>query len=216
MGLNQKMTSCVPYSGNESLAEKWNLMQGFQTNGNPWLHPDGFETKYVYSGNPNNSSEWSELGVGNTPGFAQGLLSVDLGSFNDGDTLNQSYAIVYARDGNHLSNVETLLQNAINVKSFYVNESDTPCTDGTWNIQEQNNLNITVAPNPSSGIINVNNPNQDNLSISVFNLQGNLIIKESLSNHDVIEIDLSDKLAGIYVVHVRLQDQVAVKKIVIR
>lgn len=216
VGLNHDMTSCVPYSGNESVTEKWNLMKGLQTNGNPWMHPDGFETKYVYSGNPNNSAEWSELGVGNTAGIAQGLLSIDLGVFNDGDTLSQSYAIVYARDGNHLKNVESVIDNAINVKSFYVNESDIPCTDGTWDLEEQNNLNISVTPNPSSGIIHVKNPNMNNLSISVFDLQGKVIEKESMSNHNVIDIDLSERQSGIYLVHIRLQDKMVVKKIIIR
>ena len=215
VGLNKNMTSCVPYAGNETVAEKWNLMKGLQFNGNPWMHPDGFETKYVYSGNPNNSAEWSELKVGNTPGNAQGLLSIDLGSFNSGDTLNQTYAIVYARDGNHLINVQSVIDNAGNLKSFYENESDIPCSEGTWNLKEQSDLNITLTPNPSSGIIYVKNPKKDKLSISVYDLQGKLIKNESTSNHNSIEIDLSEKQSGIYLVHVRLQDKMVVKKIII-
>lgn len=216
VGLNQNMTSCAPYSGNESVGEKWNLMNGKMANGTPWVHPNGFETQYVYSGNPNNSSEWSEMGEVNNPGNAQGLLSVDLGNFNDGDTLKQSYAIVYSRDGDHINNVQSLIDNAISAKSFYVNDSDVPCTEGTWGIEEHNNLNITIAPNPSSGIIHINNPATNNLSISVYDLQGKVVDKHSKSNKKVIDIDLSESQSGIYLVHVKTQDKMVNRKIVIR
>ena len=215
VGLNENMTSCVPYSGNESVAEKWSLMTGKMANGTPWMHPDGFETQYVYSGNPNNSGEWSELGEGNTPGNAKWLLSVNLGNFNDGDTLNQSYAIVYSRDGDHINNVQSLIDNAVSVKAFYVNDSDSPCTEGTWNVEEHNNLNITVAPNPSSGIIHIMNPNQNNLSVSVYDLQGKFVTSPLRSNKNIMDIDLSKRQSGIYLVHIKTQNKMVVKKVII-
>ena len=215
VGLNQDMTSCVPYSGNESVVEKWNLMKGKMANGTSWMHPNGFETQYVYSGNPNNPSEWSELEQANTSGNAQGLLSVNLGNFNNGDTLNQSYAIVYSRNGNHVNNVQSLIDNAMNVKSFYVNDSDIPCSEGTWDIEEHNNLDVTIAPNPSSGIIHIMNPAKNNLTISVYDLQGKVVEEYSKSDSEMIEIDLSKNQTGVYFIHVRTQDEAAIRKVII-
>jgi len=216
VGLNQNMTSCVPYSGGGNVTNKWNLMKGLQENGDPWLHPNSYETQYVFSGNPSNSGDWSEFGVGNTPGSAQGILSLDFGNLNSGDSVKQSYAIIYARDGDHLNNVQSNIDNAYNVKIFYENESDIPCTEGTWNIEEQINPDITLAPNPSSGIVHLMNPNKNNLSITICNLQGKVIKKHSVSNQNVIDIDLSEKQSGVYFVHVEIQNQMIVKKIVIR
>jgi len=215
VALQQNISSSVPYTGNESVNEKWNLMQGLQTNGNSWLHPNGYETKFVYSGNPNNSSEWSELGEGNTPGNAKGLLSMDLGVFKDGDTLNQSYAIVYAREGNHLENVQALIDNAIDLKSFYTNESDLPCTEGTWNTKEYNNFNISIFPNPSSGVFYITNPQEQKLTISAFDLQGKLILKQSTDHQNEIKVDLSNKPPGMYLLNLKQQDKTVIKKVLV-
>lgn len=216
VGLNLAMNSCVPFSGNESVAEKWNLMNGKKADGTSWMHPNGFQTKYVYSGNPNNPVEWSELEQTNIPGNANGLLSLDFGNFNDGDTLDQSYAIVYSRDGDHVNNVQSLLGKAIDVHSFYENDSDISCSEGTWNVEEHEDLNVNVAPNPSSGIIRVINPDNRNLSISISDLQGKTVEKQSSSNQKVIEIDLSMRQSGIYLVHIKSHDQKIVRKIIIQ
>lgn len=140
---------------------------------------------------------------------------MDLGVFKDGDTLNQSYAIVYAREGNHLENVQALIDNAIDLKSFYTNESDLPCTEGTWNTQEYNNFNISIFPNPSSGVFYITNPQEQKLTISAFDLQGKLILKQSTDHQNEIKVDLSNKPPGMYLLNLKQQDKTVIKKILI-
>jgi hypothetical protein len=216
VGLNKNMTSCVPYtSGGGTVFNKWNLMKGLQENGSPWLRPNSNETQYVFSGNPNNPSDWSALGTGSPVGEAKGVLSLDYGSFNSGDTLKQSYAIVYARDGDHLDNVQSVIDNAVNVKAFYDNESDIPCNEGTWNLEELNELDLTIAPNPSTGIIHLSNPDKNLLSLTVYNPQGKVIEEHDNSNKGVIKVDLSNQSSGVYFFHINTENAYIIKKIVV-
>lgn len=216
VGLRQKMTSSVPYSGSETVAEKWNLMKGFQANGNPWMHPDGYESKFAYSGNPSIPNEWSELTTGNNPGYAQGLLSLDFGEFKNDDTLTQTYAIIYAREGDHLHNVDAVINNVTHAKTLYANEQGIPCTGETSGIEKLYSQDIAIAPNPSSGKVYVYNSKNENLSLSVFNLQGKSIQNEVTSNESAIEIDLQGKEVGVYFVHIRLENKRIVKRVVLR
>ena len=141
--------------GSNQISEEWNIMNGLQFSGDPWLDPNGNETSYLYSGNPNIPSEWCELSNGNPPGDRRGISSLNLGAFNSGDTLFQTYAISYSRVGNNLENVQSIIDLATDLKTFYENESDIPCQNGTWNVNEIENLEFTIAPNPAINELNI-------------------------------------------------------------
>ncbi|MEX2483370.1 MAG: T9SS type A sorting domain-containing protein, partial [Brumimicrobium sp.] len=217
VGLNQNMSSCVPYTNSGlNISNKWNLMKGLQPNGDPWLNPNSNETKYVFSGNPNTPSEWSALSVGEPTGEAKGIFSFDFGSFSSGDTLKQSYAITYARVGNNLDNIQSIIDLPPDVKSFYENESNIPCSEGTWNLEEMNDLNVTISPNPSSGIVNLSNPDKTILSLTICDSRGKVLKELSSFNKNTTKIDLSSQSSGVYFFHIKTEKANAVKKIVMR
>ncbi|RYM32097.1 T9SS type A sorting domain-containing protein [Brumimicrobium glaciale] len=217
VSLNNDMTSSVPYAdAGLTVSNKWNLMNGLKADGSSWLNPNAIATKYVFSGNPNIPSEWSALSVGHQNFEAKSLTSVNVGSFNIGDTLKQSYAITYARNGNHLENVQSVIDRASDVKDFYINESDIPCTDGTTNLEKLEDFNVSISPNPSSGIVNINNYDKNPLSITVLDLQGKVLLEKPFTSESKIEIDLRDQRSGIYFFHLRTESGSLVRKIVIR
>lgn len=216
VGLSEDMTACVPYSGFESNASTWNLMKGLQSNGNPWLHPDGYESQYVYSGNPTNTGDWSELSEGNVAGGKKGLLSLDFGQFNDGDTLNQSYAIVYSRGTDYLNSVQTLLSKSLQVKDFYVNDSDVPCEKGTWNVEHLEKEDFFVAPNPSMGLSQLYNPGSVKIEIDIYNMRGQLITSITETSLQEIPLDLRGYESGVYFTHIKSEKGRLIKKIVIK
>lgn len=216
VSLNGNMTSCVPYTNSGlTVSEKWNLMKGLQYTGSPWIDPNSNETNYVFSGNPNLPSEWSALSSGSPTDEAKGISSLDWGSFNSGDTLKQSYAITYARDGNNLENVQSIINLATDVKSFYDNESAIPCEEGTWNLEELNDLSVTIFPNPSTGIVSLSNHDKSLLSLTVYDAQGKILKELPSSNKNTIEIDLSSQRSGIYFFHIKTQKSMVVKRIVV-
>lgn len=216
VGLDQNMTACVPFTGSESNASTWNLMKGLKGNGDPWIHPDGYETNYVFSGNPMNSSEWSELSEGNSAGGKKGLLSLDFGQFNDGDTLKQSYAIVYSRDNDHLNSVQTLLDNSQQVKDFYVNDSDVPCENGTWDVEQYEKEGFILAPNPSTGMIRLLNPGNVKVEMDIYNMRGQLVKSIAETSLQEIPLDLQGYESGIYFAQIKSEKGSLIKKIVIK
>jgi hypothetical protein len=215
--LKEEMSSCAYYmnAGGNLVSEKWNVMNGLQFSGNPWLNPFGNETQFVYSGNPNDPLEWSEISNGNPSGDRRGISSTSIGAFNSGDTLFQSYAIVYAREGNNLENVQSMIDLASQVKTFYDTESDVPCINGTWNVLELENLQIEIAPNPSTGILYISSEKEKLTSIAVYNTQGKIIEEFTPSNNDEIMLDLSNQSKGLYLIHVKSENGISVQKIII-
>ncbi|PWH87215.1 T9SS type A sorting domain-containing protein [Brumimicrobium oceani] len=217
VSLNKDMTSSLPYEGfGLTVPQKWNLMNGLKTDGSLWLNPNGNPTKYVFSGNPNIASEWSALSINHPIKEAKALSSINIGSFNIGDTMKQSFAITYARNGNHLENVQSIIDLASDVQLFYDNESDIPCTNGTTNLEEQENFNVSISPNPSTGTVNINNYNKNLLSISVLDFQGKVILERFFSSESNIDVDLSNQNSGIYFFHLRTESLNLIRKVIIQ
>ncbi len=215
--LQQEMSSCAYYmnAGGNLISEKWNIMNGLQFSGNPWVNPSGNETQFVYSGNPNVPLEWSEISAGNPSGDRRGISSTSVGAFNGGDTLLQSYAIVYAREGNNLENVQSIIDLASQVQTFFDTESNIPCINGTWNVLELENLQIEIAPNPSSGILYISSDQEKLTSIVIYNTQGKIVKEFTPSNFHKIEIDLSNQRKGLYLIHIKSEKGISVQKIII-
>ena len=44
----------------------------------------------------------------------------------------QSYAILYAREGNHLENVQSIIELASEVKTFFEDQLNLLCVNGSW------------------------------------------------------------------------------------
>lgn len=71
---------------------------------------------------------------------------------------------------------------------------------------------ISIYPNPSRGIFNIAIPNGVTAEVTILNLAGKLVYS---SNTDaaLVKVDLSSLAAGMYMVHVKTADGIAVKKI---
>ncbi len=79
---------------------------------------------------------------------------------------------------------------------------------------------ILIYPNPTTGIINVAiSNNMENAFISVFNMQGEEIVKSSSvgqDNNELIRFDLSHQPAGVYLVRVIAGDTMKLEKILLK
>ncbi len=79
--------------------------------------------------------------------------------------------------------------------------------------------NVMILPNPSNGLFNLvfTLSKQEDLSITIYNSMGQLVVASHLKNvsSNVINLDLSDKPDGIYFTEISNGQQKVVKKIVI-
>jgi hypothetical protein len=81
----------------------------------------------------------------------------------------------------------------------WINEND--CTGQRQQIERSNNPSITVYPNPSSGKVLINFPDQyldKSVTITVLNSIGVEIKQMNTSGNTLRSIDLSDQLSGLY------------------
>lgn len=214
VSLKEDMTSSAYYvnGGGNPILEKWNIMNGLQFSGNPWLDPTGNVTSFVYSGNPNISTEWCEISNGNTPGDRRGISSLNVGPFNSGDTLFQTYAISYSRVGNNLENVQSIIDLAADLKTFYDNESDIPCQNGTWNVNEIQTLELTIAPNPAINELNIESSSLIE-QLEIYDLTGRSLAKYSGIQSTHFEVDCRFLHSGNYLVKVSSEGKTAVRQV---
>ncbi len=76
------------------------------------------------------------------------------------------------------------------------------------------NNNITIYPNPNTGIINFNNPNNEAAQVYLYNLQGKLVYKTK-TNQNNTEISLPENLTGMFIIKIQNKNSVFTQKIII-
>lgn len=202
VSLENEMSTCTPYDAPSNETEIWNLMSGKKIDGQNWLHPDGYSTNYIYSGNPTIISEWNESSTGNPSGDRRAIMTHNNGVFNTSDSIFQSYAIVYARSGDNLQNVQTIIDLASEVKTFYINDLEIVCDNGTSGIEEELENDFILYPNPSSGQFQIVSSHNLNIKIQLFDVKGNQIQTEIKQNSNGAHIDLSKNARGIYILKI--------------
>jgi hypothetical protein len=217
VSLENNMTSCAPYIQNPSGSnEIWNLMNGKKTDGTDWLNPAGIPTNYVYSGSPNNPLEWSEFSAINTPGDRRSMMANKHISFNVGDSIFESYAILYARNGTHLQNAQAIIDYANSVKLFYDTLSNLPCINGTFGLEEiVENNSISIYPNPTSGIFKIVQQSNLGFTTEIYDYSGNLVMKKSILNSSEMNVDLSKYGRGLYIVKITNEIESFVERVVL-
>jgi hypothetical protein len=191
-------------------------MNGKKIDGTDWLNLSGIPTKYVYSGNPTNPLEWNETTAGNMPGGRMSLMSNIHSSFNTGDSIFESYAILYARNGNNLQNAQAIIDYANSVKLFYDTLSNLPCINGTFGLEEiVENYSISIYPNPTSGIFKIVQQSDLGFTTEIFDYSGNLVMKKSISNSSEMKVDLSKYGRGLYIVKITNEFETFVERVVL-
>ena len=140
-----------------------------------------------------------------------------------------TFLSVYDTDGNALSinddHTDCGIQSKLTVSvtnhdSVYVIVEGWGNTSGpyTININEEylglssiDKENVSIYPNPTSGIFNVNNFNGD---IQIINSEGRVVFEKSIFNGEIIDVSSFNK--GFYFVNFIGEDQSITKKLIIQ
>ena len=198
-----------PYTLKEIL---WFGLNGLNSFGQPYLHPNGNPTKFQYSGNPSNPTEWSEISVNNPPGDRRGYFTTEPTNLLSGQKVVYSYGLVYERSGDRLQNVAELLNNCFFYQEAFDSDFEAYYEASEYNLTEET-INLTTFPNPlvSESTLNFANPNNENLTMQIVDISGNVveIIKDITSQS--VELNRSQLKNGIYFIELRNQ-QVLVAK----
>lgn len=90
---------------------------------------------------------------------------------------------------------------------------------GVLPVEEFSEINgLSISPNPSNSVFNINWLQGTDFSISVFDLTGKLILQQKNSSPAMkrFELDLSKYSKGIYVAKIKVDDSQSTKKLILR
>jgi len=81
-------------------------------------------------------------------------------------------------------------------------------------IEDINANNVQIYPNPTTGLIRIQNSEHSIKNVSVFDIYGREVLKQEVGSQKT-DVDLSQQAKGIYIIKVRTERGVAVEKIVL-
>lgn len=190
------------------LSDYWNSMNGRNPDGSFWSHGiTGATTQFLFDGVPGLGTGWTEMnidgnGTANPMGDRRFIATSIEETFNPGDTLIYNYAIIVNRQGDHLENVQGLINYADSVQNYFnANNSDCSSNISLGLTEEFQFGKLEIYPNPATNQMNVVWNNVSANEIKIFSFQGLLINTIPISaNENEKLIDISGLSPGIYFV----------------
>ena len=83
--------------------------------------------------------------------------------------------------------------------------------NGLVEVVEMETMKVSVYPNPTSGILNVEIG--ENFNATIYNYQGQVVMRNNISNG---QIDMSKLSSGVYFVEIRTNNNVSVEKVIVK
>lgn len=177
-------------------------------------------TNFYFSGNPvlaSDSSQWTELNMcSSNPAFNQSnpgdkriIGTPNLPTmFNHGTNIELDYAFVFAQDtGGVIASVAALQVAADSVQAFY----DRNRFVGVNESQNLTALEFSIYPNPATDEVFIKTDHQTFL-VEVINLQGQTV--QQVQNDRTLYLNQLSN--GIYFIRISTEDNVGVKRLVVR
>lgn len=84
----------------------------------------------------------------------------------------------------------------------------------TGSITEKNTIQVQISPNPTQNSIQLTSSIFDQATINVFNPLGELVLQHQAMDLMDEQIDVSDLVPGIYILHIQTKDGLAVHRVV--
>ena len=154
-------------------------------------------TSYMYPGDPSDPEEWSEISNSNLSGDRTMMMAHSFDGLGFKEELCFDYAIIYNRDGDHLENVQGIIDLAGEVKEFY-DESGYVCELGVLSVADNEEIDFKVFPNPSSGTFTINA--EGDYDIEIMNMAGQIVYQEkTLNSTSHVQTNLAE---GVYLLKV--------------
>ncbi len=217
VSLSNGISSVLERPTSTSVSIEWNSLSGLLPNGQSLIDNNSNTTQFIYPSNPNDNLGWNEVNLNNSSGNRDGIMAVQHGQFNSGEIIKQTYAIVFAQGSNNLSSVNDLLTTVDQLQQFYDNEIDTvTCVQGVLSVQEKEKTkeNYLLFPNPTSTNIKIQNKTNEELTITLSNIENKIMSPPLTSSLSLIKLDLSKNAPGVYLIEIESNKGKVVKKVI--
>ncbi len=199
----------------------WNYLNSKWADGSPWVQgglgwensPGATNLPYdiMYDGNPTTSVGWSEMTNQNVAGDRRGLMVLESMNFNANQSDCMDFAILYGRSGNHLENVQTVINLADSAKLFYESQSLFNCNQVTLAVNSNTEDEFTLYPNPTDGKVTIKSLTP--FALSIYDINGRFI-SNPIQSKNINEFDLQLN-KGVYFFHLASEKGKTIKKVII-
>ncbi|MDF3028256.1 MAG: hypothetical protein K0S23_2563 [Fluviicola sp.] len=184
-------------SGLNTASEYYNVLSGLLPDGSQLLDANNQPTTYIYN-DLDSLTGWHEYMLGNPSGDRRSVSGHDPVNFGPGEVLCYNNAAIFARkfELNLTASVDSLFLVANHIQDFY-NNQNFYCETQHLGLQEEQQLSISIYPNPAKDQIRV-----DGLTFGTYrivNLEGKELLAGTLEN-PFIQIDLLKN--GFYILEI--------------
>lgn len=205
-------TSQYPYNDPNLPSEFWSMMRGRWNNGSQWYYGGmgytgspgvtSIPTSYMFTGDPESGTGWSEVTNNNPPGDRRIFMVMDSIDLTSGFADCYDYAVLYRRGNSNLNSVTKLKEVADLVQAFYDSQVDFNCDQITVGLGEEILDQVLIYPNPSNGELIINlGPDLSNTEIKIFSSTGQLVQIINSGFSDQVELNLEH--SGVYILELK-------------
>jgi hypothetical protein len=85
---------------------------------------------------------------------------------------------------------------------------------GVNSVEKRANLNTNVFPNPTNGVLNISNKENEGLNITLLNAQGAVILQTTVNAFDATRFDTKDLAKGIYFLQLSTSNVASTQRVI--
>ena len=187
------------------------------TYGGIGYNPEGNRTKFLFSGDPTDSSQWSEVSNHDLAGDRRMFGATDSLHLTPGQTINFTVAFTTSFDStsNHISIVDTLKIDADSIRAFYLHHIlPGQQTLGVKELPNANLFTVHIYPNPTNNNVTIESSDVIQ-TIQLMDIEGRVILHKTIGATKMV-LPVNALAKGVYLLNVQGVDVSVVRKLVIQ
>jgi hypothetical protein len=175
---------------------------------------------YVFTGNPQTNTGWTEATASVTPGDRRILCTIGPFNFPSKKKVEFEYAYVFSRDTtlNNVNNNFSLLRRDVKNVRYFLSQQNTACAPTvTVGLTERSldKSGLWMYPNPTSSELIINlDYTAKNAKIKIYDLTGRTVLESAFQNSSTKKINLSEFSNGVYFVEITDGNKKVVEKVI--
>lgn len=202
--------STFPYNDPNNANEVWNVMNAKWNDGSPW------PSNFPMDGNPYSGTGTTEVGLLNPGGDRRMVMNFDSVQMLSGQSLCEDFAILYKSGNDNLHSVQTVIELADSVKTFFDNQLNFNCNQVTAAINENAYADFAIYPNPNNGNFTIKpSDKMEDFEIVISDPNGRVLQRKRYSKNEEVTVDMTD-YRGLCFVTVVSKDHVKTQKVIIQ